>query len=330
MEYKDYYQIMGVERDVDASGLKRAYRVLARKYHPDVSAEADAEARFKEVGEAYEVLKDPEKRAAYDQLGADWQQGQSFQPPPDWGAGFEFSETGFDGGFSAGGGTANSEFFESLFGHAFRHASNRSSSADRTASAAESGFHQTAANDHHAKILIDLDDSLNGSSRSITLQVPELDENGHLRSRQRVLNVKIPKGIKSGQHIRLSGQAESGIPGSKAGDLYLEVELKPHKLYRIDGADLFYDLPVTPWEAALGKSIAVPTPRGPVKLKIPAGSKSGQQLALRGRGIPGKPKGDLFAILRIALPAAKTRQAKDLYHRMEQELAFNPREHLGV
>ena len=324
MQYKDYYQIMGVERDVDAATLKRAYRVLARKYHPDVSKESDAEARFKEVGEAYEVLKDPEKRAAYDQLGADWQQGQSFKPPPDWGSGFEFSEAGFDGGFSQQGYGTHSDFFETLFGHAFR------SAGDTTGDRRETHYQQPASNDHHAKILIDLEDSLNGATRAITLQVPEIDRHGHLINRQRTLNVKIPKGIKQGQHIRLAGQAESSVAGAPAGDLYLEVAIKPHRFYRVDGADLYYDLPVTPWEAALGKTIAVPTPSGSVNLKIPAGSKAGQQLALRGRGIPGKLKGDLFVVLTIALPTADNEKAKSLYRQMEETMAFNPRQHLGV
>lgn len=318
MEYKDYYKIMGVERDADAVAIKRAYRVLARKYHPDVSTEDDAEARFKEVGEAYEVLKDPEKRAAYDQLGADWQQGQSFRPPPDWDAGFEFTNAGTESGFNDS--SANSDFFESLFGRAFRDAASQGNGKRQ----------QQRSNDHHAKIMIDLEDSLNGASRGITLQAPEIDQNGQLKNRQRTLNVKIPKGVKAGQHIRLSAQAQSSVPGAPAGDLYLEVAFNPHKFYRVEGEDLYYDLPVTPWEAALGGSINVPTPEGPVKLKIPTNSKAGKQLALRGKGIPGKPKGDLYVVLTIALPSADSPEAKKIYREMEQSLTFNPRQHLGV
>ena len=316
---------MGVERDADADAIKRAYRMLARKYHPDVSSESDAEAKFKEVGEAYEVLKDAEKRTAYDQLGENWRAGESFQPPPDWGSGFEFSSGGFDGGFSNADSAAHSDFFDSLFGHAF-------SSAGSSQRGNSSGpqYQQQNARDHHAKIIIALEDSLTGAKRNITLQVANLDAQGRLSQRPKTLSVKIPKGIKSGQHIRLGGQAESAIAGTPAGDLYLEIAIEPHHFYQLKGSDLYYDLPVTPWEAALGASIKVPTPGGPVQLKIPAGSKSGTQLLLRGKGIPSKPAGDLYVELQIILPAANTEQAKQLYKEMEKSLSFNPRANLGV
>lgn len=303
---------MGVERDADAAAIKRAYRVLARKYHPDVSTEPDAEERFKEVGEAYEVLKDPEKRAAYDQLGENWQAGQSFQPPPDWGAGFEFSSQGFDGGFT---GAAHSDFFESLFGQAFHRP--------------EGGFRQAPTGDHHARVLIELEDTFNGASRTIVLQIPQVDQHGRLTQKQRSLEVKIPRGIREGQHIRLAGQAQTGA-GGQAGDLFLEIAIRPHKLYRVDGANLHYQLPIAPWEAALGASVKAPTPAGPVSLKIPAGAQNGQQMALRGRGLPSKPPGDLFVELRIVLPSADTPEAKKLYQQMQQTMAFNPRRHMGV
>ena len=315
MEYKDYYQIMGVERNADAAAVKRAYRLLARKYHPDVSAEADAEQRFKEVGEAYDVLKDPEKRAAYDQLGENWQSGQSFQPPPDWGTGAEYSSQGFDGGFGGQSNSTHSDFFESLFGHAF--------------SQADHGFQQSPNNDHHAKILIDLEDSLSGTTRSITLQVPQMDGQGRMLQKARVLEIKIPKGIRNGQHIRLAGQAQTSAGGAP-GDLFLEVSIKPHKLYRVEGADLHYQLPLAPWEAALGAKVKVPTPSGTVSLKISADAKDGQQMALRGRGLPSKTPGDLFVELSIVLPKADTPEAKELYRQMEKTMAFNPRQHLGV
>ena len=245
MEFKDYYETLGLERDVDQTGIKRAYRKLARKYHPDLNKAADAEDRFKEVGEAYEVLKDPEKRTAYDQLGENWQSGQQFKPPPDWDAGFE-------GGFDPRGADAHSDFFESLFGQAFRNTSGHSSghgSGHRSSN--DFRFHRN--NDHHAKVLIDLEDSLNGATKTISLSVPKLNPAGQLQNTERVLNVKIPKGVKAGQHIRLSGQAESGIENESPGDLYLEVEFKPHPFYRVEGSDLYYDLHITPWEAALGK-----------------------------------------------------------------------------
>ncbi len=314
MEYKDYYKIMGVKKEATQDEIKRAYRKLARKYHPDVSKEEGAEEKFKQVGEAYEVLKDPEKRAAYDQLGSNWKAGQDFKPPPDWDAGFEFS----GGGFTDGDASAYSDFFESLFGHGFSHA--RSS---------QRPFH-ARGEDHHAKVSIDLEDAFHGATRSITLRTPELDEKGRLITRERTLNVRIPKGVKSGQRIRLAGQGAAGSGKGGSGDLYLQIEIKPHPLYRVEGRDIYLDLPVAPWEAALGAKVKAPTPGGVVDLKIPAGSVSGHKLRLKGRGIPGKPAGDLYVILQITLPPAESDQARALYRKMEQELAFNPRAKLGV
>ena len=331
MEYKDYYQIMGVERNATQDEIKRAYRKLARKYHPDVSKETDAEVRFKEVGEAYEVLKDPEKRAAYDQLGANWKAGQDFNAPPDWDAGFEFGGGGFTGGgtryqtFDDVDAGAYSDFFESLFGQGFRQAGGRAGGGYRQ----QSGFH-SAGSDHHAKILIDLEDAMNGASRSISLRVPDVDAAGHVTTKERVLKINIPKGIKQGQHIRLSGQGNPGIGQGKAGDLYLEVEFNPHSIYRVDGRDVYLDLPVAPWEAALGATVKVPTPTGVVEMKIPSGSASGRKTRLKGRGIPGKTPGDFYAVLKISLPAADNDKARTLYQQMKNELDFNPRQKLGV
>ena len=316
MNFKDYYKIMGVERDAGQDDIKRAYRKLARKYHPDVSKEENAEARFKEIGEAYEVLKDPEKRAAYDQLGANWKAGQDFNPPPNWDAGFEFS----GGGFSAGDASAYSDFFESLFGHGFG-----SAQAGRR----HAGFH-ARGEDHHAKVLIDLEDAYRGATRSVTLRAPELDNSGHVTTRQRTLNVKIPKGVKQGQRIRLSGQGAPGHGKGAAGDLYLEIGFRPHAIYRVEGRDVYLDLPIAPWEAALGATVKVPTPAGIVDLRIPAGTDSKRKLRLKGRGIPGKPAGDLYVLPQISLPKADSKAAKALYKKMEQELAFNPRKTLGV
>ncbi len=314
MQFKDYYQIMGVARDATQDEIKRAYRKLARKYHPDVSKVADAEVRFKELGEAYEVLKDAEKRAAYDQLGADFKGGQDFRPPPDWNAGFEFSGGGFTGGDAAD----YSDFFESLFGRGFR-----------AGGGARASFH-ARGEDHHAKVLIDLEDSYQGATRTITLRVPGVDAQGHVITRERVLNVSIPKGIREGQHIRLSGQGSAGAGEGKAGDLYLEVEFRPHPLYRVEGRDLYLDLPVTPWEAALGATVKVPTLGGIVELKVPEGSTSGRKLRLKGRGIPGDPPGDCYVMLAIALPPANSDAAKAFYRKMAQEMNFNPRAKLGV
>jgi curved DNA-binding protein len=310
MEFKDYYEIMGVKRDATQDDIKRAYRKLARKYHPDVSKEARAEERFKELGEAYEVLKDPEKRAAYDQLGSNWKSGQEFRPPPDWDSGFEFR----GGGFTPGDSAAFSEFFESLFGRG----------GSPGARAGARAFH-ARGEDHHAKVLIDVEDAFHGATRVITLQVPELDAQGHVRMRERSLNVKIPKGIKPGQQIRLAGQGAPGVGQGGSGDLYLEVKFKPHALYRFEGNDLYLDLPVAPWEAALGGSAKVHTPGGVVDLTIPAGSAGGRKLRLKGRGIPASPPGDLYVVLKIVLPPADTEQAKAFYREMQDKLAFNPR-----
>mgnify|MGYP001829055560 FL=1 len=316
MEFHDYYETMGVARDATQDEIKRAYRKLARKYHPDVSSEPEAEQRFKEVGEAYEVLKDPEKRAAYDQLGQNWQQGQEFRPPPDWDAGFEYS----GGGFREGDAADFSEFFESLFGRA----------APGGAGGFRSGPRALRGEDHHAKVLIDIEDSYRGATRGLTLQVPELTRDGHVRTRARTLNVKIPKGVRSGQQIRLSGQGAPGLGDAPAGDLYLEVAFRPHALYRAEGADVYLDLPLAPWEAALGGSVKVPTPSGTVDLKIPANSQSGARLRLKGRGLPAKTPGDLYAVLRVVQPPADSDAARELYARMREELAFNPRAGMGV
>ena len=316
MEFRDYYQSMGVARDATQDEIKRAYRKLARKYHPDVSKEAEAEERFKEVGEAYEVLKDPEKRAAYDQLGANWRAGQEFHPPPDWDAGFEFS----GGGYTAGDAGDHSAFFEELFGR--RYAGAAGESRRRT--------FRMRGEDHHARVLVDLEDSYTGATRSITLRMPELTEKGHLTTRDHTLNVRIPKGIRPGQQIRLAGQGGPGIGGGEAGDLYLEVEFRDHPLYRVDGTDIYLDLPVAPWEAALGASIQAPTPSGVVDLKIPANSNQGRRLRLKGRGLPGKEPGDLYVVLQVTLPLADTDAARDVYRQMQDRLGFNPRATMGL
>ncbi|MCR4299355.1 MAG: DnaJ domain-containing protein [Gallionella sp.] len=314
MEFKDYYKIMGVARDATQDEIKRTYRKLARKYHPDVSKEPNAEARFKELGEAYEVLKDAEKRAAYDQLGANYEGGQEFRPPPDWNTGFEFG-----GGGSSGGDAADySDFFASLFGRDFR------------AGGAGRASPHAKGEDHHARVLIDLEDTYRGATRTITLRVPAVDAQGHVITRERALNVTIPRGIREGQHIRLSGQGSAGMGKGQPGDLYLQIEFRAHPLYRADGRDLYLDLPVAPWEAALGATVKVPTLGGIVELKIPEGSASGRKLRLKGRGIPGNPPGDCYVILAIALPPADSEAAKAFYRKMAQELNFNPRTKMGV
>ncbi len=318
MDFKDYYQVMGVARDATEAQIKHAYRRLARKYHPDVSKEKDAEARFKELGEAYEVLKSPEKRAAYDQLGTGPRPGESFKPPPDWGAGFEFSGDGSHPG--AGGGADYSDFFETLFG----------GGAAGPRRGTRRAFDDGRGEDHHAKVLLDLDATLHGGSRQLTLRLPEIDAEGRLVTRERTLNVQVPKGILPGQTIRLAGQGSAAPAGGTPGDLFIEVEFQPHALYRVEGRDLHLELPVAPWEAALGATVQTPTPGGSVDLKIPAGSRAGTRLRLKARGIPAKNPGDLYVVLQIALPPATDDESRNAYRAMAKAMPFNPRAAMGV
>ncbi len=315
MEFRDYYEVMGVARDASQDDIKKAYRRLARKYHPDVSKEEGAEALFKELGEAYAVLKDPEKRAAYDQLGKDWQAGQDFRPPPGWDAGFEYSGSGFDGDASQ-----FSDFFDSLFGEHLR---------EQQHERQRSGFNMRGE-DHHARVLIDLEDAYTGASRSISLRGAEVDNSGHVVTKDRTLNVRIPKGVKQGQRIRLAGQGSPGIGNAPAGDLYLEIEFNPHSVYRVEGRDVYVELPLTPWEAALGGTISVPTPAGNVDMKVPEDTTRSRTLRLKGQGIPGKEPGNMYVELKITLPAADSDQARAIYEQMRDELDYDPRSALGV
>ncbi len=316
MEFTDYYEVMGVARDATQDDIRRAYRKLARKYHPDVSDDPAAEERFKEIGEAYEALKDTEKRAAYDQLGANWKQGQDFRPPPNWNEGFEFSGGDSDG---QSGGRYGSEQFSDFFESLFRQ--------QRGPSHARQGFNMRGE-DSHARISIDLRDSYTGASRAITLRVPELTDDGHVAIRNRTLNVRIPKGIRDGQKIRLAGQGGPGMGEGQTGDLYLEVEFAADPVYRVDGTDVYLDLPVAPWEAALGAKVTVPIPSGDVDLKIPPGSNQGTKLRLKGKGIPAKHAGNLYVLLNVILPPADSKEAKSLYEQMEKEMSFDPRSDL--
>lgn len=325
MKFQDYYQTLGVERAATADEIKQAYRKLARKHHPDLNKEAGAEARFKEIGEAYEVLKDPEKRAAYDAVGSRYADGgaggeQDFQPPPGWDTGFEFRGRGDAEGF---GGQDYSDFFEALFGRAGR--------AGRAGGAAARGATPLRGEDHHAKVLIDLEDAYTGARRSLSLRMPAFDEQGRGVLRERTLDITIPKGIRQGQSLRLSGQGGPGLGNGPAGDLFLEVEFNTHRIYRVDGRDVYVDLPLAPWEAALGAPVGVPTPDGEVELTIPAGSAAGRKLRLKGKGIPGKGAsdvaGDLYVVLAIALPPAGSEAARRAYEALKAAAGadFNPR-----
>jgi curved DNA-binding protein len=331
MEYRDYYKILGVERAATADQVKTAYRRLARKYHPDVSKEKNAEERFKEVQEAYEVLKDPEKRAAYDQLGADWKSGEQFRPPPDWGSGFEHAGAGPGpqrGRGRAGGARGRSagaaegysqadfsDFFSSLFG-------------------GETGFSpggatSAAGSDHHARVDIDLEEAYRGTTRTLELRRPEVKPDGTVALANHTVRVTIPAGVTEGQLIRLAGQGAPGPGGGPPGDLYLEAHILPHKLFELDGRDVTLSFPVAPWEAALGASVNVPTLGGAVAMQVPPNSQSGQKLRLRGRGLPGTPPGDQYLQLKVVLPAATTPEAKALYEQMRDKLSFDPRADLA-
>ncbi len=331
MQWKDYYKVLGVERTASDDEIKKAFRRLARKHHPDVNKASDSQARMQEINEASEVLRDAEKRAAYDSLGergqfanragAGGSQGD-FRPPPDWNPGFEFADAG-SGEFGA-----HSDFFEARFGAARRRGARPGG--------ASAGFESARVRGHdsHARIVIPLEDAFAGATRSLSIGEPEMDAQGEVSMRERRLDVAIPKGVRSGQQIRLAGQGHPGAGGAPAGDLYLEVEFAPHPHLRAEGRDLYLVLPVAPWEAALGGAVPVPTPGGTLEVTLPPGSKAGRKLRLKGRGIPGSSAtvaaGDFYAVLEIALPAADTDAKRELYQRMAQELAFNPRQHLGV
>ncbi|MEO7152937.1 MAG: DnaJ C-terminal domain-containing protein [Burkholderiaceae bacterium] len=335
MEWKDYYKVLGLERGATEDEVKKAYRRLARKHHPDVSKAADASTRMQEINEASEVLRDPAKRAAYDSLGERGQYAETmrggaagaggpggFRPPPDWNPGFDFGDVDpADLG-------SHSDFFEALFGAA------RRGGARRAGAAAGGAAYSARGADRHARVVIGLEDAYTGATRSLSIGEPEMNAQGEVTMRERRLEVAIPKGVKAGQQIRLTGQGNPGVGGGPAGDLYLEIEFAPHPHYRVEGRDLYLSLPVAPWEAALGASVPVPTPSGTLDVTIPPGSKAGRKLRLKGRGIPGSSStvaaGDFYAVLEVALPEAADEPARALYRRMAQELAFNPRQHLGV
>ncbi len=323
MEYKDYYKSLGVGKNASAAQIKKEYRKLARKYHPDVNKATDAEQKFKEVGEAYEVLKNPDKRKAYDQYGSDWKAGkeqQKYQQQYQQQQQYEDAGYGSGGGFDFGGGFGGSgdysDFFESMFGGGQR----RGGSARQTA--------RQKGEDINASITIPLEDAFQGSTRKISFETPTLSPDGHPTNKKVNLNIKIPKGIKSGQKIRLSGQGGPGVNGGEAGDMLIKVDFEEHRVFEVKGADIFISLPLSPWEAALGAHVDVPTPAGNIKLKIPAGSSQGKKLRLKGKGIPAKKTGDLFVIVNIVLPPADNDKAKKVYEEMK-DLNFNPRANFG-
>jgi curved DNA-binding protein len=306
VEYKDYYQTLGVERGASADDIKKAYRKLVRQYHPDVSKHKDATEKTKEINEAYEVLGDAEMRAAYDALGQGRRHGQEFQPPPDWGQQYDFG---------AGGAGSAEDIFADLFAQM-----GRGRRAGGMGGAGGGGF-RMRGEDIHAAIGIDLRDAYQGASRTVSLRVSGQDK---------TLSVNIPKGVTPGQQLRLAGQGHPGMGGGAPGDLYLEIQINPDARFRVEGANVYQDVPVTPWEAALGASISVPTPSGTVEVTVPSGSQSGRKLRLKGRGIPAAQPGDLYLILDVVLPPASSERARELYQEMARDLAFNPRERIGA
>jgi len=289
MKFVDYYKVLGVAPEASADDIKKAYRRLARKYHPDVSKEPNAEARFKELGEAYEVLKDADKRAEYDQLRRFGGDGAEFRPPPGWqrrpGGGGDFEGAGF------------SEFFEAIFGRGH-------GGAQRPGAQRGGASFKQRGEDIHYRLPVTLEEAARGGTRTITLPVQEMDARGGLRESSKTLKVTVPRGVTDGGKVRLRGQGQAGSAG--AGDLYLHIEYEPHPVYTVDGRDLRTVLPVAPWEAMLGARVEVPTLDGTVALSVPAGARAGQRLRLRGRGLPGEPPGDLYVELQIAVPAAAT------------------------
>jgi curved DNA-binding protein len=313
MEFKDYYKIMGVAENADTDAIRKAYRKLARKYHPDVSKEADAEQHFKEVGEAYEVLKDKDKRTEYDQLrklGARGRDG-SFRPPPGWQARNGGQQTSADGDFS--------DFFSSIFG-GFGGAQQAGHSTARQA-------FRRRGEDVHSTLALLLDEAHQGGDKQISFQVQDSDEQGHLRRRRKTLKVKIPAGVTRGQQIRLKGQGGPGMGGAENGDLFIEIDLAPHPLFVVDGKHLQLTVPITATEAALGASIKIPSLGGPLNIKIPADSSGGQKLRLAGKGL--SKAGDLIVILRISMPKQHSDQARELYRQLATETQYNPRTDWG-
>ncbi|WP_417531720.1 DnaJ C-terminal domain-containing protein [Marinobacter lipolyticus] len=323
MDFKDYYAVLGVSESASPEEIKKAYRKLARKYHPDVSKEEDADTKFKDLGEAYEVLKDPEKRAEYDELrkyGA--RPDGSFEPPPGW-----QSASGFGrGGYTEADARQFSDFFEEIFGGGRGGFSSQGFGGG--------GFRQSArmrGEDVHARLALFLEEIFHGCEKQVSFTVHEADDHGRIIARQKNLKVKIPAGMREGQHLRLKGQGSPGIGGADPGDLLIEVELAPHPLFSVEGRDVVVTVPISPWEAALGASVTVPTVGSKVSVKVPKGSSSGRKLRLKGKGLPGKHPGDQIVVLQIVMPEQHTEAADKLYQQLaEAEKHFNPRSKLHV
>lgn len=316
MEFVDYYKVMGLEEDASADEIKRVYRKLARKYHPDVSKEADSEARFKELGEAYKVLKDPARRREYDELKQYQDSGSGgFQPPPGWQARDSINPDDFSGS----GGADYSDFFEQIFGSRFRQ---------------QGGVHSeqhfdARGQDVHSSLPVSIQDAYGGAAIELSLKTPVIHGDGSVRNEQKKLKVKVPAGVTNGQKIRLRGQGGPGVGKGAAGDLYIEIQVREDEQFHLDGRDVSVSVPVTPWEAALGASIEVPTLNGQVKMTVPANASQGQRLRLKGRGLPGKVPGDQYVILSVVVPKAVTEEQKQAYRTMSELWSVDPRDKSG-
>ncbi len=321
MKFKDYYSILGVERSDSEADIKKAYRKLARKYHPDVSKDPKGEEKFKEVAEAYQTLSDAEKRAAYDRLGSH-RSGEDFQPSPDWGR-------DFGGKFKDGQASFDDIDLSDLFAH-FGGGGGRGRGGGMGAGQHTRARMPIPGEDFEVTAKISLEEAYRGTQVTLNLSVPEYDEHGRGRHAARTFEARIPKGATDGQRLRLRGQGGKGQHGGRDGDLYLNIRLHPHALYRVDGHDLYLDLPLPPWEAALGATVEVPTLAGAVHLKVAPATNSGQRLRLAKRGlpIPGGGEGDLFAIVQIVVPPALSERERALFKELAESSTFQPRSHL--
>ena len=332
VEYKDYYEILGVSRDASQEEISKAFKKMARKYHPDLNPnDPEAEKKFKDANEAYEALKDPEKRKRYDNLGNTWQHGQDFQPPP----GFEGMRFNFGGpggaqsGFDASGGF--SDFFETIFSDLFSGGAGfqqggRSSAFGGGPFAGAGRQRQAKGEDAQATLDLSLEEAYKGGKKTVTLQERVPGPDGRPQTQNKTLEVNIPAGIKDGSKIRLSGQGSPAFRGGQPGDLFLKINIQPHSMFKLDGANVILDLSLAPWEAALGTKVAVPTLEGNVEMTIPAGTNSGQKLRLRGKGLGrGSNKGDQYVRIMIKVPRELSQEEKELWKQLAEVSTFKPR-----